>query len=294
MHFSLQKKLHSTEGEMRLEVDCHIQQGEFISLYGPSGVGKTSILRMLAGLMTPDAGTIKMENEIWFDKEKRIDMRPQQREIGFVFQDYALFPNMTVRQNIAFPLVKGASQNIVDELLQLTGLSLMGDRKIQTLSGGQQQRVALARAIAKKPKLLLLDEPLSAIDNALREQLQETLSALHKRYHLTTILVSHNLNEIVRLSDRVMHLSSAGLQSYETSMAFLQGIGHVNGLVGDVLSVDANNTGNKIVLFVRNSILETSIISNDTVIQKGQTIQLSFDDKTNLRLIQTKISPKEI
>src|SRR5689334_23790854 len=161
--FALQKKLHTADGEMYLQIKVQIESGKFVSLYGSSGAGKTSVLRMLAGFMKPDSGCIKMNDVVWFDASKRINVQPQQRSIGFVFQDYALFPNMNVRENIVFALNKNDSTAIVDELLEVTGLTNLAARKIQALSGGQQQRVALARAIAKKPAILLLDEPLAAI-----------------------------------------------------------------------------------------------------------------------------------
>src|SRR5436853_611587 len=168
MDFVLQKKLHTADGEMQLHVDCAFESGKFISIYGSSGAGKTSVLRMLAGFMKPDDGHITMNDSIWFDSHKHVTVRPQQRKIGFVFQDYALFPNMNVRENIAFAVNKKEAATIVDELLELTGLTTLASRAIQTLSGGQKQRVALARAIATRPSLLLLDEPLSAIDNTMR------------------------------------------------------------------------------------------------------------------------------
>ena len=216
IHFSLQKKLHAAEGFLTLDVSCEIEEGDFISLYGPSGAGKTSLLRMLAGLMQPDSGFIKMNDEIWFDSEKKIKVNPQQRLVGFVFQDYALFPNMNVEENISYASSKNDSKKNIDELLEITGLSGLRDKKIQTLSGGQQQRVALARAIARKPKLLLLDEPLSAIDNEMRAQLQNTLLTIHSQYNVTSIIVSHNINEIIKLTSKTIHIKDGQLLEYQS------------------------------------------------------------------------------
>lgn len=246
INFFLQKKLHTAEGEMPLNVNAHIERGKFVSLYGASGAGKTSILRMLAGFMKPDNGFIKADNTIWFDASAKHHLEPQQRKIGFVFQDYALFPNMNVRENIAFALDKNEPHNIVDELLEVTGLTNLAARKIQALSGGQQQRVALARAIAKKPAILLLDEPLSAIDNAMRAQLQNTLLELHKRYALTTILVSHNANEIIKLSDIVIHLEQGRFQQQTTPALFFLNGNEAATLTGHIISIDEN--GNAVVL----------------------------------------------
>src|SRR6185437_731954 len=216
IYFSLQKKLHAAEGFLALDVSCEIREGDFISLYGPSGAGKTSLLRMLAGLMQPDSGFIKMNDEIWFDSEKKIKVNPQQRLVGFVFQDYALFPNMNVEENISYASAKNDSKKNIDELLEITGLSGLRDKKIQTLSGGQQQRVALARAIARKPKLLLLDEPLSAIDNEMRATLQNTLLTIHSQYNVTSIIVSHNINEIIKLTSKTIHIKDGQLLEYQS------------------------------------------------------------------------------
>src|SRR5665213_41577 len=215
IHFSLQKRLHSAEGFITLKVDCEIENGAFISLYGPSGAGKTSLLRMLAGLMQPDSGIINVNGETWFDNQEKINVIPQQRLVGFVFQDYALFPNMNVEQNISFALSKNDSKEIIGEMLEITGLSGLRNKKIQTLSGGQQQRVALARAIVRKPKLLLLDEPLSAIDNEMRVYLQEMLINIHSQYNLTSILVSHDMREIVKLTSKTIHLENGIVIEYK-------------------------------------------------------------------------------
>jgi molybdate transport system ATP-binding protein len=246
IHFSLQKSLHTAEGAMQLQVSARIESGQFVSLYGASGTGKTSILRMLAGFMNPDDGFINVNNTVWFNRAGKRNLDPQHRKIGFVFQDYALFPNMNVRENIAFALGKNEPRDIVDELLEVTGLQNLAARKIQALSGGQQQRVALARAIAKKPAVLLLDEPLSAIDNAMREQLQDTLLEIHKRYALTTILVSHNANEIIKLSNIVIYLEQGRFQQQTSPALFFQHGSDPSIVTGNVISIDEE--GNAVVL----------------------------------------------
>lgn len=278
LQFSLQKKLHAAEGEMQLDINCEINNGELICLHGHSGAGKTSILRMLAGFMKPDVGYIKINGEDWFDDKKRIDLTPQHRKIGFVFQDYALFPNMSIRENIAFPLAKNEPKDIVDELLTLTGLTNLANRKIQTLSGGQQQRVALARAIAKKPQILLLDEPLSAIDNTMRQQLQETLLQLHKRYQLTTILVSHDMDEILKLSDKIFHLEKGSIKIYDLTKTFLNDIGNLSGLVGNILSVEKKTDGNNIAVFIRNRVITIPRTENLGELKKGDKIEIIYNE----------------
>ena len=164
---------------------------------------------MLSGLLRPDSGIIKVGETIWFDGDKNIDLKPQQRKVGYVFQDYALFPNMSVRQNLEYALRKGQDKAIIGELLQFAELNELEQRKPETLSGGQKQRVALARALVQRPEILILDEPLSALDLKMRIKLQEYLLQVHKRYKLTTILVSHDIGEIVKLSDNVFEIGRA-------------------------------------------------------------------------------------
>lgn len=200
---AVKKKLFAAKGDMHLNVTFKIKPGELVTLYGPSGAGKTTILRMLCGLAVPDEGAISVAGETWFDSARRINLKPQVRNVGIVFQDYALFPNMTVKENLVYAVKKNQSLSIVDELLELMELSNLSDKKPSLLSGGQQQRVALARAIVRQPKILLLDEPMSALDTALRLKIQEYILKVHKQFNLTTILVSHDILEVITLSQRV-------------------------------------------------------------------------------------------
>jgi molybdate transport system ATP-binding protein len=167
---------------------------------------------MVAGLTPPDGGSIVVDGEIWFDATGKIDLPSQQRRIGFVFQDYALFPHMTVRENLAYALDGKGERGVIDELLALIRMEELAERRPATLSGGQRQRVALARALARRPKLLLLDEPLSALDTDMRVRLQEDLIALHRRFGVTTILVSHDMAEVFKLSDRAAVIEGGGVK----------------------------------------------------------------------------------
>ena len=208
IRLNFHKKLDGPEGELILKVNCDIQQGEFVTLYGESGVGKTSILRIIAGLMEPDEGTIEFDSEVWNDTTQKKVLPSQNRKVGYVFQDYALFPNMTIRKNLLYALEKGQDQRWVDELIEIMELEQLQHRKPATLSGGQKQRVALARALVRKPRLLMLDEPLSALDKSMRTKLQDYLQKVHQLLQLTTILVSHDVSEIFKLSDRVICLEN--------------------------------------------------------------------------------------
>jgi molybdate transport system ATP-binding protein len=209
---AITRKLSGPGGQMSLQFDSKIDSGEFVCVYGPSGAGKTSVLRMLAGLLTPDDGHIVTDNTTWFDKAKKVDLKPQLRNIGMVFQEYSLFPNMTVRGNLEFALKKESSADIVDELLQLTELEQLQDQKPALLSGGQKQRVALARALIRRPRLLLLDEPLSALDSVMQAKLQDYILRVHQQFSLTTILVSHDVFEVVKMSKRVLILEEGTIK----------------------------------------------------------------------------------
>jgi len=196
----INKKLHGADGEMNLKINLNIFQGCFLALSGQSGSGKTTLLRILAGLEVAQ-GYIEVDGEVWLSEKKCLE--PQKRQIGFVFQDYALFPNMTVEENLLF--VK-KDKKLADKLLELTELSSLKKRLPHTLSGGQKQRVSLCRAMMNKPKLLLMDEPLSALDPAMRTKLQNEILQLHKEFGTTTIMVSHDPSEIYRLASRVLVL----------------------------------------------------------------------------------------
>ena len=191
-----------------------IADGDFITLLGPSGCGKTTTLRMIAGLETPTEGEIWIDGKCVFSAEKGINVPPSKRDVGFLFQNYALWPHMTVYQNISFGLEnmkwpKDRIRKKVDELLKMLKIEEFEKRYPSELSGGQQQRVALARAIVTGPKVLLLDEPLSAIDAKLRHSLQIEIRRIQKEFNMTTIFVTHDQDEAMVMSDEI-HLFHDG------------------------------------------------------------------------------------
>ena len=195
------KSLNGANGEFDLDVNLNVKKGEFVALYGKSGSGKTTLLRLIAGFETPDSGTIKAGNRTLLDGKNFTP--PQSRNIGFLFQDYALFPNMNVMKNLLFA---NNDINLARKLLGLVEMSSLENAAISQLSGGQKQRAALARALMRKPEILLLDEPLSALDNAMREKLQDYLAKVHAEFDMTTILVSHDVAEIYKLASKVFVL----------------------------------------------------------------------------------------
>lgn len=212
LRFHATKLLHTAHGPQLFDTSLEIPQGQTLALYGPSGAGKTTLLRILAGLTPADSGKIAVAGETWLDTQHHIDLPTRHRSIGFVFQDFALFPNLTVRGQLEYALPAKTDKNIVDELLQLMELEELQHHRPTLLSGGQQQRIAIARAIARRPRLLLLDEPLSALDDEMRHKLQDYLLKIQRHYHLTTLLVSHHLPEIFRLSDNVIHLEKGRIE----------------------------------------------------------------------------------
>lgn len=206
IEIQLKKILKSSSGEMLLNIQTSLEEGKFTTVYGKSGAGKSTLLMLLAGLIKPDEGFLSVAGQTWTDTSKKIHLPPQKRNIGYVFQEYALFPNMTVRENLLFALVKKQPKSIIDKLVEIIDLGQLQDRMPLTLSGGQKQRVALARALVSKPKLLLLDEPLSALDHEMRVKLQSYILEVHREFKLTTILISHDVSEIIRLSDFMIEM----------------------------------------------------------------------------------------
>lgn len=213
IEIDVQKELVSAYGRMVLSIQISIPAGELVVLFGESGAGKTTLLRMIAGLTTPDKGTIKVGEEVWFSSAGGINMPPQNRNIGFVFQDYALFPNMSVYNNVAYGQ-KHRDKHLIEALLQNFGLTEFANRKPEKLSGGQKQRVALARALARKPKFMLLDEPLSALDAGIRTSLQNEILKAHSISNTTTLLVSHDLAEVFRLAQKVMLIQDGKIKGF--------------------------------------------------------------------------------
>jgi len=258
IEFSARQHLHTAEGETLLDVNVRIKEGEFVTLFGQSGAGKTTLLRILAGLMRPEAGRVAVGGEVWFDSEKGINLPPQKRRVGFVFQDYALFPNMTVRGNLEFALENKTEHQRVDELLELTGLTELQHRRPDTLSGGQKQRVALARALARQPRLLLLDEPLSALDAGTRLRLQDEILRLHRTFGITTLIVSHDLSEVFKLASRVLAVERGRIvRDGRPSEVFTDR--KVSGkfqFTGEVLEIEPNDVVYSVSVLVGNQIVK--------------------------------------
>lgn len=271
---SLQKELTAATGIMKLQVDFQIEPGQFVTLFGSSGAGKTSVLRMIAGLMQPESGKIVVNKNTWINVGKGISLKPQQRRIGFLFQDYALFPNMTVQENLLYAMEKGQDRSIVDELIEIIELNDLRHRKPSTLSGGQNQRVALARALVRKPEILMLDEPLSALDSQMRIKLQDFILKVHKQYNLTTILVSHDANEVIKLSDKVFFIEDGKIvrQGIPTDVFASKRVSGKFQLYGDIISIEKQD-----IVYVVTVLIGSNIVK--IIADESEAITMAPGDK---------------
>lgn len=194
------------------DINMDIGSGEIVSILGPSGCGKTTLLNMILGITEIDSG------KIYFDGQDITEVPMEKRGFNIVFQDYALFPNLNVYQNITYGLRNKpniSTKEEVEELISLLGLEEHLQKRVEQLSGGQKQRVALARTMVMKPKILLLDEPLSALDGVIKESIKDRIKTIAKEYHLTTIIVTHDPEEALTLSDRVMILNEGGISQFD-------------------------------------------------------------------------------
>ena len=232
------------------ELDLEIEEGEFLTLLGPSGCGKTTTLRLIAGFIEPTSGNILL------GEEDVTGLPPQHRKIGMVFQDYALFPHLTIRDNIGFGLKeRGAGKSEIDarvrELLDLVQLPGVGDRYPAELSGGQAQRIAVARAVAYPPRVLLMDEPLGALDLKLRESMQIELRRIQRELKITTVFVTHDQTEAMNMSDRIVVMNNGLIEQVGSAEEIYDNprtkftadfVGQINLIEGDVIGAEGDYT----------------------------------------------------
>ncbi len=216
LSLSINHPLQFAGSKGALTVKMTIRPGETLAIMGPSGAGKTSLLRAVAGLLKPREGQVTWQDETWLDTSQKRFLPPYKRSVGFAFQDYALFPHLTIRENLRFALAPIREDAKVDELITLVQLTDFADQKPAHLSGGQQQRAALARALIRKPNVLLLDEPFSALDGVLRHKMQTVLRDYLKRFQPAMLLVSHDPKEVARLADGLMIMENGKMRQMGT------------------------------------------------------------------------------
>jgi molybdate transport system ATP-binding protein len=261
------KKLMTAEGPLDLDIDFKVQEAEFVTLFGESGGGKTTTLRMIAGLTPPDEGYIEVDGKVWFDSTKKIDLPANRRHVGFVFQEYSLFPNMTVRQNLEYALENRRDKGSIDDFLSLVHLSELQDCRPHQLSGGQKQRIALVRALLRKPKVYLLDEPLAAVDLAMRLKLQDEILALYRKAGIATIFVSHDLPEVFKLAGKVLVLEKGRIVKAGTPTdVFVQD--RLSGkfkFVGQVVEIRKDDIVNLLTVQIGNSLIK--VVATDEEIR---------------------------
>jgi molybdate transport system ATP-binding protein len=200
----IEKKLKAYSGQQWLKVKHYFMPGGITKIYGPSGAGKTTFLKIIAGLVEPEKGSIKVDEAFWLDTSSKVNLSPQKRMTGFVFQNYALFPNMTVQQHLEYAT---DDKLWIDRLLKIGKLETLTTHKPEHLSGGQQQRVAILRALAPKPKLLLMDEPFSALDPKMKSELITELQSLFAELKITVMIVTHNPAELNGWCDGEMEIT---------------------------------------------------------------------------------------
>lgn len=261
--------LKKTWNTFRLDVTFQIPHGKVTALFGPSGAGKSSILRLISGLEKADGGMIHRGEEVWYDESMAMNLLPQQRSVGFVFQDFALFPHLTVERNVAYGIKEKKRWKEAKDLLALAGLSGYERYYPAQLSGGQKQRVALIRALARKPDILLLDEPLSALDWETRRQLQEDLKRIIKQLRITTLYVTHDVTEVYKLADYVVVLKSGRVVKQGTPEEIFMGkrLSTRIQVVGKVVDIESD-----------------SIMAAVTVIHEDQYFKTLIDTEEVCRL----------
>lgn len=297
MILELQKPLQGQEGAFVLDIALELKERQIISIYGASGSGKSSILRMIAGLLRPLSGRIEVGGRVFYDSRHRINIGVQERNIGFVFQDYALFPHLSVLKNISYGLyahhhhergsdkaaTKKAMKKRLDDMIGLMDLSSLLDEYPANLSGGQRQRVALARAIIYHPSILLLDEPLSAIDSGLKTVLIAEIKKIIRHYEITTFFVSHDLGEIAAMADFVIKLEGGTIVrqgSLREVFYRSEERGSLFETTAKILDISSKQDAPTLTLLVDNSKIVYLNCQKDAIIglHKGDYIALSAQD----------------
>ncbi|MBM9590146.1 ATP-binding cassette domain-containing protein [Leptospira sp. 201903075] len=267
---------------IKLNYQCEIPLHQISSLFGESGAGKTTLLKMLSGLMTPDVGNITVDGQIWFDSQKKINLPIASRSLGFLFQDSSLLANMNVRQNLEFAFRKGNEDKLfLNELIAIAEIEDLLEKRIEGLSGGQKQRIALVRALVQKPKFLFLDEPFSSLDQRIRNQLYSVILSLKNRFAMTILLISHEIPEVIKLSQKLFMVSEGQIVSSGHPIEIFNPKGKPNSLEGEVIRIDPAT--NQAALWFPNPLVVVEPKDKSHIFKLGDMV------RTKLSILNDKI-----
>lgn len=233
----IEKNINSATGLIKLTVKASFEEGEITGIFGNSGEGKSTFFNTICGLLPPDVGQITFDNNVWFNSNDKKNIKTQHRNVGYIFQEDSLFPHFTVKENILYPLSSKERGSVnLEEVLNQVEMVAFQDTYPRQLSGGQKQRIAIARALAKKSKLLLLDEPFSALDLEIKHKLYKLISRFRAEYGLTVLIISHDVHDIIALCDKVLWIKDHSAQSTITVNQFTNKIKKLDYLNVKILS----------------------------------------------------------
>lgn len=257
INIAINKKFKGNRNEFELKVNFDFSEGEVIGVYGKSGAGKSSLLRAICGFETVDEGFIKINNKIWLCSEKKINIPTQKRRIGLLSQEYNLFPNFNIEQNILFSAPKNYNKELFHKLINTAGVNELLKEFPYHLSGGQQQRIALIRALMREPQLLLLDEPFSALDKKMRDTLLDLLITFKKSLSFTCLFVSHDVSDLQKIADIILHLEDGKVIDFgRTNKLFAKS--NISGkykIIGKVVTIQKSD-----LVFIVEIIYENSLM----------------------------------
>ena len=274
IEISIQKRLQGKNGPFNLQIQTSFEENLIHAIFGKSGSGKSSIFRMIAGILPPDSGKIYFQSHCFFDSSKNFSLPIWKRKIGFVFQDYALFPHLNIYQNITFGIDTNL-KNRLEEIIDLFELAHLLSQKPKHLSGGQSQKVALARAILSNPKILLLDEPFSGLDSSTKSSLYIDIKKILKHFNLTTFLISHDMAEVLLLADKIHKLEDGKLGSVKNFIPLAKNSHQDTPIIAKVLDIITHKDGVILKVFSGQVILKLHLKSISKTLKVGD--EVAFD-----------------
>lgn len=278
MQVDIQKTYINDTSSFNLKIKHHFSPGLITGIFGPSGAGKTTLLRLIAGVALPDSGTISFKTQTWF---KNIEHIPtEERALSFVFQDVPLFSSMSVLKNIHIARSKDLSNSKTDQIISTLGLAPLVKKRPHTLSGGEKQRVALAQALLRKPQLLLLDEPFSAMDGQIKLKAQQLLKQLHKEWKLTILFISHNIADTMRLCAEVLYINKGEIVKIDYINDLFSNPLGAHKIKAEVLSLEPISGGYNIKLLVGEDIITLTGYLTSAKLRAGDIVSITPENIT--------------